>query len=170
MTFRTCQSTTKARAKPWVEGRDFCRKFLSLTGRVGALIHLPSRGGGKRMSVEIVNIVAGPNGEAVFSDQPIEFRADAHVPGASPSRSHHEAIKRFFFLELPTGWVTNTVFADRRQLGFCMAGKVRFNLPDGTSRDFEAGSTWRLIDVNVTGLTIEVVGSEPATCMIAHID
>ncbi|MEM6891986.1 MAG: hypothetical protein AAF636_28305 [Pseudomonadota bacterium] len=122
------------------------------------------------MSVEIVNIVAGANGDAVFADQPIEYRAGAHVPDGSALRSQHEAIKRFFFMELPVGWVANTVFADRRQLGVCMSGKVRFNLPDGTSRDFEAGSAWRLIDVNVTGLTIEVVGSEPSTCMIAHID
>lgn len=122
------------------------------------------------MSVEIVNIVSGPNGEAVFSDEPIEFRADAHVPGSSPLRSQHEAIRRFFFMELPQGWSNETVFTDRRQLGVCMSGKVRFNVSDGTSREFEAGSAWRLIDVNVTGLTIEALGSEPVTCMIAHID
>lgn len=122
------------------------------------------------MGVEIVNIVAGANGEAVFSDQPIEYRGGAHVPDGSALRSQHEAIKRFFFLELPVGWVTNAVFADRRQIGFCMSGHVRFNAPGGTSRDFVAGSMWRLIDVNVTGLTIEVLGSESATCMIAQID
>lgn len=122
------------------------------------------------MGIKITEIVSGPGGQAAFRESEIELRHGDFGAHDGPRRSQSEPVKRVAFLEIPPDWVNESVFTDRRQIGVCMRGVVRFTLADGTSKDFQTGDAWRLVDVNVTALQVAIVGSEPASCMITTID
>lgn len=122
------------------------------------------------MPVEITEICASPDGAAVFNNAAVDLRPGDFHSKDSPLRSQFEPVKRVTFMELPAGWSNDSVFTDRRQFGICMTGQVRFTMADGSAQIFGPGQAWRLVDVNVTGVKVEVVGAEPATCMVTTID
>jgi len=122
------------------------------------------------MGIDITTFVAGEEGRAGLSDEAIELKqGDHHILGQL-LLSQHENCKRFMFLELPVGWSNEFVYTDRRQLCVCLSGQLRFKTGDGSIATFSTGDVWRYRDKDTTGLTAEVVGEDPVTCVLVQLD
>jgi len=122
------------------------------------------------MGLDITTFVAGDEGRAELSEQAIELKQGDHQILGHLLLSQPETCKRFVFLELPVGWSKEYVFTDRRQLCVCLSGQLRFKTTDGSIATFSPGDVWRYQDKDTTGLTAEVVGEDPVTCLLVQLD
>ncbi len=122
------------------------------------------------MGIDITTFVAGDEGQAELSDEAIELKQDDHQILGQFLLSQHESCERFMFLELPVGWCKEFVYTDRRQLCVRLSGQICFKTSDGSIATLSTGDVWRYRDKNTTGLTAEVVGEDPVTCLLVQLD
>ena len=122
------------------------------------------------MGLDITTFVAGDEGRAELSEQTIELMQGDHRNLGQLLLSQHEACKRFMFLELPIGWSKEFVYTDRRQICVCLSGQLRFKTSDGSIATLSTGDVWRYRDKDTTGLTAEVEGEDPVTCLLVQLD
>jgi len=122
------------------------------------------------MGIDITTFVAGEGGRAKLSDEAVELRQGDNQILGQPLLSRDETCKRFMFLELPIGWSKEFVYTDRRQLCVCLSGQLRFKTSDGSIATLSTGDVWRYRDKDTTGLTAEVVGEDPVTCLLVQLD
>lgn len=125
---------------------------------------------GNEMAIDIISLVSGKELTAVFQEEKIELKFDDHQVQGRPKMSSHELCERFVFLEWPVGWNKEVQNTDRRQIGVCLSGQLRFETSDGCLHDFFAGDSWRLRDIGVEGLNASVIGDQPVKCLIVQID
>ena len=57
----------------------------------------------------------------------------------------------------------------RRQVAFCLSGRLRVDAGDGEMREFGAGAIWRMEDVSGSGHTTTVIGDEDVRLAIVQL-
>ena len=75
-------------------------------------------------------------------------------------------------LELPQAiafWDGAKHPSPRRQVAFCLAGRLRVQAGDGEVREFGAGAIWRMEDVRGSGHTTTVLGEADVRLAIVQL-
>lgn len=90
-------------------------------------------------------------------------------PAPSMPISDVEAATGLLYLVLPAGWGGAQHPSPRRQVAFCLSGRLRVQAGDGETREFGAGAIWRMEDINGTGHRTTVLGDEDVRLAIVQL-
>lgn len=105
-----------------------------------------------------------------FADLRVPLAAGAFAPPApAMPLSEVEACNGLLYLILPAGWGGAQHPSPRRQVAFCLTGRLRIAAGDGEVRECGAGAIWRMEDVNGSGHTTTVLGREDVRLAIAQL-
>lgn len=77
---------------------------------------------------------------------------------------------RCLFLELPPGWGGAKHRSPRRQLAFCLGGRMKVTAGTGEVREVGPGGIWLMEDVRGSGHHSEVLGDAPVRLAIVQLD
>jgi predicted ester cyclase/quercetin dioxygenase-like cupin family protein len=117
--------------------------------------------------------VAGPLAQAVvysdsaglshFADRQIDFSLIDYAPPAPPvSVSQATPAENIVYLSSPAGWTGDWHTAPRRQVIFCLAGRMEVEVSDGEVRTFGPGAVLLVEDTSGRGHITRVVGRDRA--------
>ena len=110
-------------------------------------------------------------GVSYFEDAEIALSSGAFAPPAPPMPiSRPETCAQLLYLVLPAGWGGAKHPSPRRQIGFCLSGRVRVEAGSGEAREFSAGAIWRMEDVSGSGHRTTVIGDEDVRMAIVQLD
>ena len=84
--------------------------------------------------------------------------------------SEPEVCANLRYLILPAGWGGAQHPSPRRQVAFCLSGRLRVEAGDGEIREFGAGAIWRMEDVSGDGHTTTVLGDEDVKLAIVQFE
>lgn len=119
--------------------------------------------------MDFLHLTDGPNGESRFSDAAIELTdSDFAPPAPTMLSSQPETCTNLRYLILPVGWGGAQHRSPRRQVAFCLSGRLRVEAGDGEVREFGAGAIWRMEDVSGDGHTTTVVGDDDVKLAIVQ--
>ncbi len=109
-------------------------------------------------------------GVSHFSDVDIALETGDFAPPAPPMlMSPSEACARLLYLTLPAGWGGAKHPSPRRQVAFCLSGRLGVEAGDGENREFGVGAIWRMEDVTGSGHTTTVLGDEDVRLAIVQL-
>lgn len=113
----------------------------------------------------------GPDGLSRFSDVDIDLSESDFAPPAPPMLSSApEACTNLRYLVLPSGWGGAQHPSPRRQVAFCLSGRLRVESGDGEVREFGSGAIWRMEDVSGKGHITTVLGDEDVKLAIVQFE
>ena len=84
--------------------------------------------------------------------------------------SEPETCTNIRYLVLPVGWGGARHPSPRRQLAFCLSGRLRVEAGVGEVREFGVGAIWRMEDVSGEGHTTTVLGDEDVKLAIVQLE
>ncbi|MBF9036304.1 hypothetical protein HKCCE2091_18830 [Rhodobacterales bacterium HKCCE2091] len=112
----------------------------------------------------------GPDGVSAFEDREIAFADGDFAPPAPPmGMSATLPATGLLYLTLPPGWRDTRHPSPRRQVAFCLAGRMRVTAGNGTVRMIEPGGVWQMEDTEGAGHGSEVVGDDPVRLAIVQL-
>lgn len=118
-----------------------------------------------------LHLTTDEDGISRFSDQPIRLEMSDFAPPAPPLLlSDSIDCTRLVYLTLPAGWTGAQHPSPRRQVAFCLGGRLRVEAGDGEVREVEPGGIWRMEDVTGPGHRTAVIGSAPVELAIVQLD
>ena len=121
-------------------------------------------------SMAVLHLTEGPDGLSRFSDLQVPLSPAGFAPPApSMPLSEVEPATGLLYLVLPAGWGGAQHPSPRRQVAFCLSGRLRVEAGDGEVREFGAGAIWRMEDVSGSGHTTTVIGSEDVRLAIVQL-
>ncbi len=121
--------------------------------------------------MEIPQLVEDGAGVSRFSRLEIAMRPEQFAPPAPEMlASAPEPCRQLRFLVLPPGWTGPKHRSPRRQLIFCMAGRMRFTAGDGEAVELKPGDLWWTEDVTGSGHSSEVLGDREARLAVVQLD
>jgi quercetin dioxygenase-like cupin family protein len=110
-------------------------------------------------------------GVSHFEEKSIDLASDQFAPPAPPLLlSAGEAATRCFFLTLPAGWGGALHRSPKRQIAFCLAGRMRVEAGDGDVRETSPGGIWRMEDTTGAGHTTTVVGDDDVQLAVVQLE
>ena len=123
------------------------------------------------MDLSILEILAGEDGLSRFDKSLVEFRSGDHALGEKmPKMSTHENCKLVVFIELPSGFSSQTRSADIDQMVVCLSGKLSIATIDGETQNLVPGDVARLRKVESSTYTMSVVSDAPAHLMVVQLE
>ncbi len=118
----------------------------------------------------VLRLTEDPAGISHFIDAPVPLDTGAFAPPAPPMPiSATEPATGLLYLVLPAGWGGAQHPSPRRQVAFCLSGRLRVQAGDGAVREFGVGAIWRMEDVAGTGHTTTVLGEEDVRLAIVQL-
>jgi quercetin dioxygenase-like cupin family protein len=121
-------------------------------------------------SMQFLHLTEDAEGVSHFSDLAVPLHTLAFAPPAPAMPvSATEAATGLLFLILPAGWGGAKHASPRRQVAFCLSGRLRVQAGDGEVREFGAGAIWRMEDVSGSGHTTTVLGDEDVRLAIVQV-
>lgn len=121
-------------------------------------------------AMPILHLTEGADGISHFSDLHVSLRSGSFAPPAPPMPvSDTEPATGLRYLVLPAGWGGARHPSPRRQVAFCLSGRLRVDAGDGAVREFGAGAIWRMEDVAGSGHTTTVLGDEDLRLAIVQL-
>jgi hypothetical protein len=121
--------------------------------------------------VQFLHLTEDDTGTSYFVDRDIKLAASDFAPPApSMPISATEPASGLLFLVLPAGWGGAKHRSPRRQVAFCLAGRLRVEAGDGDIREISQGGIWRMEDVTGTGHTTTVLGPDDVQLAIVQLD
>ena len=121
--------------------------------------------------MQFLHLTEDAKGVSHFADVEIEMAAADFAPPAQPMPiSSTEPCRGLLFLVLPVGWGGPRHPTPKRQIAFCLAGRLRVEAGGGECREIAQGGIWRMEDVNGTGHTTTVLGDEPVQLAIVQLE
>tara|TARA_R110002096_G_scaffold193939_16_gene375926 strand:+ start:7418 stop:7783 length:366 start_codon:yes stop_codon:yes gene_type:complete len=121
--------------------------------------------------MQYLHLTEDPAGVSHFSDVEIALQAGDFAPPAPMMPiSAPEPGKALLFLVLPAGWGGAKHPSPRRQVAFCLSGRLRVEAGDGELREFGAGAIWRMEDVSGSGHQTTVLGDEDVQLAIVQLE
>ena len=122
----------------------------------------------KSMPLEVVHIYSDENGESHFGKTELPFNLINYAPPSPPiSVSEVFASEGVVIISSPVGWNGDWHPSPRKQLMFCLIGKLEVTVSDGESRRFGPGSIILVEDTSGKGHVSKVVGNE--RCFMAAV-
>lgn len=123
-----------------------------------------------RAAMPVLHLTEDARGISHFSDLSLPLDRGVFAPPAPPMPiSRTEACQGLLYLILPAGWGGAKHPSPRRQVAFCLSGRLRVEAGDGEIREFGAGAIWRMEDVAGTGHTTTVLGDEDVRLAIVQL-
>jgi hypothetical protein len=123
-----------------------------------------------RTAMPVLRLIEDEAGLSHFTDAPVPLNAGAFAPPAPPMPiSATEPATGLLYLVLPAGWGGAQHPSPRRQVAFCLSGRLRVQAGDGEVREFGVGAIWRMEDVAGTGHTTTVLGDEDVRLAIVQL-
>jgi hypothetical protein len=120
--------------------------------------------------ITLLHLTEDADGVSHFADVQVPLGAGAFAPPAPPMpASAVEAASGLLYLVLPAGWGGEQHRSPRRQVAFCLSGRLRVEAGDGEVREFGAGAIWRMEDVSGSGHTTTVVGTQDVRLAIVQL-
>lgn len=117
-----------------------------------------------------LHLTEDSNGISHFADVPIEMAlADFAPPAPAMMMSGSEPADNLLFLTLPAGWGGAKHPSPRRQVAFCLSGRLKVTAGDGEVREVTPGGIWRMEDTEGSGHHSEVIGSDPVELAIVQL-
>ncbi len=121
--------------------------------------------------MQFLHLIEDDTGTSYFVDRDIPLAAaDFAPPAPLMPISSTEPASGLLFLVLPAGWDGAKHRSPRRQVAFCLAGRLRVEAGDGEIREIGQGGIWRMEDVTGTGHTTTVLGTEDVHLAIVQLD
>lgn len=121
-------------------------------------------------TMPVLHLSEDDAGLSHFSDVAIPLDPNAFAPPAPPMPiSGVEPATGLLYLILPAGWGGAQHPSPRRQVAFCLSGRLRVEAGTGEVREFGAGAVWRMEDVAGTGHTTTVIGDEEVRLAIVQL-
>jgi hypothetical protein len=118
----------------------------------------------------VLHLAEDVDGISRFSDLNVPLRPGGFAPPAPPMPvSGVEPATGLLYLVLPVGWGGAQHPSPRRQVAFCLSGRLRVEAGDGEVREFGAGAIWRMEDVTGPGHTTTVIGDEDVRLAIVQL-
>jgi hypothetical protein len=123
-----------------------------------------------RTAMPVLRLIEDEVGVSHFTDAQVPLNAGAFAPPAPPMPiSATEPATGLLYLVLPAGWGGAQHPSPRRQVAFCLSGRLRVQAGDGEVREFGVGAIWRMEDVAGTGHTTTVLGDEDVRLAIVQL-
>jgi len=121
-------------------------------------------------ALPVLHLIEDAAGLSHFAAAPVPLDAGAFAPPAPPMPiSATEPATGLLYLVLPAGWGGAQHPSPRRQVAFCLCGRLRVQAGDGEVREFGAGAIWRMEDVAGSGHTTTVLGAEDVRLAIVQL-
>tara|TARA_R110002110_G_scaffold102881_7_gene260422 strand:- start:4194 stop:4604 length:411 start_codon:yes stop_codon:yes gene_type:complete len=121
-------------------------------------------------TMPFLHLTEDATGLSHFSDASVPLRSGGFAPPAPPMPiSSLEPATGLLYLTLPAGWGGAQHRSPRRQVAFCLSGRLRVQAGDGDAREFSAGAIWRMEDVTGAGHTTTVIGDEDVRLAIVQL-
>jgi quercetin dioxygenase-like cupin family protein len=121
-------------------------------------------------AMPVLHLAEDADGVSHFIDAAVPLDPGAFAPPAPPMPvSATEAATGLLYLILPAGWGGAKHASPRRQVAFCLSGRLRVEAGDGQVREFGAGAIWRMEDVSGSGHTTTVLGDEDVRLAIVQL-
>lgn len=120
--------------------------------------------------MRVLHLTEGADGVSHFTDLDVALTSGAFAPPAPAMPvSAPEPCAALLYLVLPAGWGGGKHPSPRRQVAFCLSGRLRVEAGDGDVREFGAGAIWRMEDVAGSGHTTTVLGDEDVRLAIVQL-
>ncbi len=120
--------------------------------------------------MEYLHLTEDADGISHFAVRPISMSmADFAPPAPAMWMSETEPCSGVLHLVLPAGWGGAQHPSPRRQIAYCLSGRLRVEAGDGEVREFGAGAIWRMEDVTGEGHTTTVLGDEDVRLAIVQL-
>lgn len=103
--------------------------------------------------------------DAAVAMAPLDFAPPAPMMPVSQT----EAATGVLYLVLKAGWGGAQHPSPRRQVAFCLSGRLRVQAGDGEVREFGAGAIWRMEDTRGSGHVTTVIGEEDVRLAIVQL-
>lgn len=121
-------------------------------------------------AMPVLHLTEGADGLSCFADLFVPLSPSGFAPPAPPMPvSELEPATDLLYLVLPAGWGGAQHPSPRRQVAFCLSGRLRVEAGDGEVREFGAGAIWRMEDVSGSGHTTTVIGDEDVRLAIVQL-
>lgn len=121
-------------------------------------------------TMPLLHLTEDAEGVSHFADVAVPLDPVAFAPPAPAMPvSQTEDARGLLYLILPAGWGGARHPSPRRQVAFCLSGRLRVEAGDGAVREFGAGAIWRMEDVNGSGHTTTVLGNEAVRLAIVQL-
>ncbi len=121
-------------------------------------------------AMPFLHLTEDASGVSHFSDPVVPLTAGSFAPPAPAMPiSATEAATGLLYLVLPAGWGGLPHPSPRRQVAFCLSGRLRVQAGDGETREFGAGAIWRMEDIAGTGHTTTVIDDEDVRLAIVQL-
>ncbi|GGE51163.1 cupin domain-containing protein [Actibacterium pelagium] len=121
--------------------------------------------------MEYLYLTEDADGVSYFKDKAFQLSlADFAPPAPAIYLSDPIKAERFVLVTLPAGWGGAKHPSPRRQIAFCLSGSLEVKAGDGDVRQITSGGIWHMEDVNGSGHTTHVVGSENVNLAIVQLD
>jgi hypothetical protein len=121
-------------------------------------------------TMPVLHLTEDEGGVSRFRDVQVPLDPGAFAPPAPPMPiSGIEPATGLLYLILPAGWGGAQHPSPRRQVAFCLSGRLRVEAGDGEVREFGAGAIWRMEDVTGAGHRTTVIGDEDVRLAIVQL-
>lgn len=121
-------------------------------------------------AMPVLHLTEGTDGLSRFSDLHVPLSPGGFAPPAPPMPvSEVEPATGLLYLVLSAGWGGAQHPSPRRQVAFCLSGRLRVEAGDGEVREFGTGAIWQMEDVSGSGHTTTVIGDEDVRLAIVQL-
>lgn len=121
-------------------------------------------------TMPILHLTEDADGISHFCDIAIPLDTGNFAPPAPTMPiSITEAASGILYLVLPAGWGGAQHPSPRRQVAFCLSGRLQVLAGDGETREFGVGAIWRMEDVTGSGHTTTVIGDTDVRLAIVQL-
>ncbi|WP_068111977.1 hypothetical protein [Tropicimonas marinistellae] len=120
--------------------------------------------------MQVLHLSEDEAGISYFTDRAIAMSASDFAPPAPPMPvSEAEPASALLYLVLPAGWRGQQHPSPKRQVAFCLAGRMRVEAGSGEVREIGPGGIWQMEDISGTGHVSSVIGSENVELAIVQL-
>ncbi len=120
--------------------------------------------------MQYLHLVEDADGVSRFRDDKITLTMQDFAPPAPPmGQSAPIPASQLLYLSLPPGWRDARHRSPRRQIAFCLSGRMRVTAGNGEARIVEPGGIWCMEDVTGQGHASEVLDDQPVELAIVQL-
>jgi quercetin dioxygenase-like cupin family protein len=121
-----------------------------------------------RAGKKVLRLYADAAGESRFADDGVTLSLQEFAPPLFVSSA--DAASRYIVMRLPAGWFGEPHAARRRQIMFCLAGRLKVTASTGDARVIETSDAWLMEDTTGKGHATEVISATDAEAVIIQLE
>ncbi|MDA1128409.1 MAG: hypothetical protein O2913_06905 [Chloroflexi bacterium] len=119
---------------------------------------------------KFVHVYTGPDGNSVIDEREFEMTEFQDTEGSHGLASPIEQTPGISFRQYEAGYFLGFHTAPRRQYSISLTGSIELGTPDGTVKQYGPGTVLLAEDLEGTGHSTRVIGSEPRFAIIIPLE